>query len=419
MTIEIQMPALSPTMEKGTLAKWLVSEGDEIRSGDIIAEIETDKATMEVEAADDGRVGKLVVAEGTPDVPVGQVIAVLLEDGEDEGDIEALDSAPKPKDQSRQEAEKDKTKATKAPEQAEKAPTANAPSPRQNGQERVFASPLARRIAAQSGIDLSAVKGSGPGGRVVKRDLEGAAPLVATTEKPAPGPAAVGDMPVEEVKLTSMRKVIAQRLTEAKQTVPHFYLTVDVAMDRLLALRKQVNEEEDLALSVNDFLIKALAAALRKVPDANVQYAGDKLLKFGRVDVSVAVAIDGGLVTPVIRGADSKGVAAIGAEMRALAEKARAGKLTPEEYQGGTVSLSNLGMYGIKQFDAVINPPQAAILAVGAAEERAVIRDGEIVPARVMTATLSCDHRAIDGAIGANLLTTFKQLVENPIKMLL
>ena len=426
MTIDIQMPALSPTMEKGTLAKWLVATGDDIHAGDIIAEIETDKATMEVEAADDGRVGKLVVAEGTEDVPVGQVIAVLLEEGEDAGAVGEVKSKAAPsKPAKKEDAAAAPAPAAEKPVKAEAKPApAPAPAPAtapasNGGGERVFASPLARRIASQSGIDLGAVKGSGPGGRVVKKDLEGAAPLAKAGPAPVAAPTVTGENPVEEVKLSNMRKVIAKRLTEAKQTVPHFYLTVDVAMDRLIALRKEVNAGGDIKLSVNDFLIKALAMALKKVPNANVQFAGDKLLKFGRADVSVAVAIEGGLITPVIKGADQKGVAAIGAEMKDLAERARAGKLMPDEYQGGTVSLSNLGMFGIKQFDAVINPPQAAILAVGAAEQRAVIRDGEVVPATIMTATLSCDHRAIDGAIGAEFLTAFKGLVENPLRMLL
>jgi len=430
MTIEVFMPALSPTMEEGTLAKWLVKEGDDVKAGDVIAEIETDKATMEVEAADEGKVGKIVVEAGTENVPVGKVIAVLLEDDEEAGDIGDV----------KQQAAHKKPQAAKAPEApkqakaeqekdvapAKKVETKAPPAPADAKGGRVFASPLARRLAEQSGIDLSGVEGSGPGGRIVKKDLEGKAALQKPTAAagalaaaPADITTAMGDIPVEEVKLSAMRKVIAKRLTESKQTVPHFYLTVDVEMDRLIALRKEVNADEGVKLSVNDFLIKALAGALMKVPEANVQFAGDSLLKFGRADISVAVAIEGGLITPVIKGANTKGVAAIGQEMKDLAARAREGKLTPEEYQGGTASLSNLGMYGIKQFDAVINPPQATILAVGSAEQRPVVRDGALVPATVMTATLSCDHRAVDGAVGSELLTAFKSLIENPIRILL
>jgi len=435
MTIEVFMPALSPTMEEGTLAKWLVKEGDDVKAGDVIAEIETDKATMEVESADEGKVGKIVVEAGTENVPVGKVIAILLEDGEDAGDIgdvkqqaapEKQEATKKPEAPKKKEPEQEKSEQEKDVAPAKKVEAKAPPASTDAKGDRVFASPLARRLAEQSGIDLSAIEGSGPGGRIVKKDLEGKAALqkpAAATGVPAAGPAdkpaAMGDIPVEEVKLSAMRKVIAKRLTESKQTVPHFYLTVDVEMDRLIALRKEVNADEGVKLSVNDFLIKALAGALMKVPEANVQFAGDTLLKFGRADISVAVAIEGGLITPVIKGANTKGVGAIGQEMKDLAARAREGKLKPEEYQGGTASLSNLGMYGIKQFDAVINPPQATILAVGSAEQRPVVRDGALVPATVMTATLSCDHRAVDGAVGSELLTAFKALIENPIRILL
>jgi pyruvate dehydrogenase E2 component (dihydrolipoamide acetyltransferase) len=435
MTIEVFMPALSPTMEEGTLAKWLVKEGDDVKAGDVIAEIETDKATMEVEAADEGKVGKIVVEAGTENVPVGKVIAVLLEEGEDAGDLgEVKDQAADKKQEAAKEPEapkKEEPKQARTEQESDVAPAKKVeakapPAPSDSKGGRVFASPLARRLAEQSGIDLSTIEGSGPGGRIVKKDLEGKAAM----QKPSAEAAAetgaapvstpdMGDIPVEEVKLSAMRKVIAKRLTESKQTVPHFYLTVDVEMDRLIALRKEVNADEGVKLSVNDFLIKALAGALMKVPEANVQFAGDSLLKFGRADISVAVAIEGGLITPVIKGANTKGVATIGQEMKDLAARAREGKLKPEEYQGGTASLSNLGMYGIKQFDAVINPPQATILAVGSAEQRPVVRDGELVPATVMTATLSCDHRAVDGAVGSELLTAFKSLIENPIRILL
>ncbi|RIK94280.1 MAG: pyruvate dehydrogenase complex dihydrolipoamide acetyltransferase [Proteobacteria bacterium] len=431
MSIEIRMPALSPTMEKGTLAKWLIKEGDTIAAGDVIAEIETDKATMEVEAADEGKVGKLAVAAGTADVPVGTVIAVLLEEGE--AGVASPSTAPSlPRKRESSAEEKVDSRLRGNDEQKKSAPILpSAPTPQPtvpaaHDDARIFASPLARRIAKQSGIDLNTLEGSGPGGRVVKRDLEGKAPLarpqVAATAATAVAPATVygpADAPHEEVKLSTMRKVIAERLSESKRTVPHFYMTVDVQMDHLLAARKDINEAEGLKLSVNDFIIKALAIALKRAPEANVQFAGDKLYRYSRADVSVAVAIDGGLITPIIRGADTKGLIEISNEMRALAEKARAGKLMPEDYKGGTISLSNLGMYGIKDFEAVINPPQAAILAVGAAEQRAVIKDGQIAPATVMSATLSVDHRAIDGAIGAKLLTAFKALIENPARLAL
>jgi pyruvate dehydrogenase E2 component (dihydrolipoamide acetyltransferase) len=424
MPIEIKMPALSPTMEKGNLSKWLVKEGDEVKAGDLIAEIETDKATMEVEAVDEGRVAKLVVAEGAADIPVGTVIAILLEEGEEKPSEKA---SPKPA------AETKPAPAVKtAPPVAQAAPSAPEPiaqpALKSGSDERVSASPLAQRLAQQMGIDLHNIKGSGPGGRVIKRDLEIAAPAApAAPVTPAPQPAKAAapvmappaDNPYEEIRLSPMRKIIAQRLSLSKQTIPHFYMTVDVEIDRLLSLRKEFNETQDVKLSVNDFLIRALGLALKKVPDANVQYAGDKMYRFARADVSVAVAIPGGLVTPIIRGAEAKGLAAISTEMKILAEKARAGKLMPEDYQGGTISLSNLGMYGIRQFDAVINPPQAAILAVGAGEERAVIRGGTVVAATIMTATLSCDHRAIDGAVGAELLSAFKNLLQNPLAMLL
>lgn len=423
MSIEIFMPALSPTMEKGNLAKWLVKEGDVVQSGDVIAEIETDKATMEVESADEGVVGKILIEEGSSDVPVGTVIAVLLEEGE----TEVAASAPKAEATPKAEAEPVAEKPAPAAAKADDAPAKPQKTVAKADDGRVLASPLARRLAEQAGIDLSSVKGSGPGGRIIKRDIEGGAVAAtaksAETSKTAPAAsstpsAAPTDIPYEEVRLSAMRKVIAERLTVSKSTVPHFYLTVDVRMDKLMKLRRKLAEKEGVKLSVNDFIIKALAKALIEVPDANVQFAGDKLLKFQRADVSVAVAIEGGLVTPIIRDAANKSLTAIGSEMKALADKARNGKLMPEDYQGGTVSLSNLGMFGIKQFDAVINPPQAAILAVGAGEERAIVVDGKIKVASVMTATLSCDHRAIDGAVGAQLLTAFKDLVEKPMRML-
>ena len=451
MPITITMPALSPTMEKGTLAKWLVREGDEVRAGDVIAEIETDKATMEVEAVDEGRVGRLLVAEGTEDIPVGQPIAILLEEGEDESALQAAAAAPEankdePPEEKPAEIEIGHRVTRKEPEPAPAAAAAGQepaaapapPTPPSAGghKERIFASPLARRLAKQLGVDLAAVKGSGPHGRIVAADVEAAARGRAAPERPiaaapaaaaagAPAPEAVtppADVPYEEVRLTSMRKVIARRMTESKTEVPHFYLTVDVAVDRLLAVRRELNErlaEEGLKISVNDFIIRAAALALRKVPEANAMFAGDPILRFKRADISVAVAVEGGLVTPGVRAADTKGLAEIAREMRTLVEKARAGRLLPEDYQGGTFSISNLGMYGIKEFEAVINPPQGAILAVGMAEKRPVVRDDALAIATLMTCTLSVDHRALDGAIGARFLQAFKDLIEDPLTMLL
>ena len=422
MPIEILMPALSPTMEKGTLAKWLVKEGDTVAPGDIIAEIETDKATMEVEASDEGRVGKLLVAEGSEDIPVGARIAILLEEGEDESALEGIGRAapasavaePKPS----------KEKAADKPVAPSPAPPA--PSAERSG-TRIFASPLARRLAEKLGMDLAAIRGSGPHGRIVKADVEAAAetaearPAAApTVEAPEFTPPA--DVPYEEIRLSGMRKVIAKRMAQSKSHVPHFYLAIDIALDRLLAERARLNAglaEDGVRLSVNDFLIRAVALALRKVPAANAMYAGEKMYRFTRQDISVAVAVEGGLVTPVIRDAGSKGLADISREMKALAEKARAGKLMPEEYQGGTFSISNLGMYGIKEFAAVINPPQGAILAVGAGEKRPVVVDDAVAIRTMMTVTLAVDHRALDGAIGAEFLAAFKGFVEDPITMLL
>ena len=424
MPIEVFMPALSPTMETGTLAKWLVKEGDSVSSGDVIAEIETDKATMEVESIDEGTVGKILVAEGAEEVPVGQLIAVLLEEGEDAGalaDVGEGGGAPAPAPEPAQQA---------APAPAK---TNGGTAPAAADGDRVKASPLARRIAKQMGLDLSALKGSGPHGRIVKRDLESVEPTLAAAPAAAPPPAAAAvpgpapeyappeGVPFEEVKLPGMRKVIARRMTESKQTVPHFYLTIECAIDALLAQRKQLNaklEAQGVKLSVNDFVIRASALALKQVPAANVQYAGDTMYRFERQDISVAVAVENGLVTPVIRDAGSKGLATISQEMKALAAKARDGKLMPEDYQGGTFSISNLGMYGIREFGAVINPPQGAILAVGAGEQRPVVKDGAVAVATMMSCTLAVDHRALDGAIGAEFLAAFKTLIEDPMMML-
>jgi len=471
MPIEIKMPALSPTMEEGTLAKWLVKEGDSVAAGDIMAEIETDKATMEFEAVDEGTIVSIVVAEGSENVAVGTVIATLAEEGEDvsaaaPSPAPAAAPAPAPKaadgppatPSARKLAEqmgidlasitgtgpggkitKDDVEGASggaaapatspAPSPAPAASPAPAPAPTASG-ERVLASPLAKRIAEQKGLDLSTIKGSGPGGRIVKADVEdaepGAAPAAPAAAAPAPAatPAPVAqlggdlDAPYEAEKLNNVRKVIARRLTESKQQVPHIYLTVDVRLDALLKLRSQLNaslEPDGVKLSVNDLLIKALARALNRVPKCNVSFQGDQLLQYTREDISVAVAAPSGLITPIIRDAGRKGLAQISTEMKELAGKARDGKLQPHEYQGGTASLSNLGMFGTKQFDAVINPPQAMILAVGAGEQRPYVVDGALSVATVMSATGSFDHRAIDGADGAQLMQAFQQLVENPM----
>jgi pyruvate dehydrogenase E2 component (dihydrolipoamide acetyltransferase) len=429
MPIDITMPALSPTMETGTLAKWNVKEGDAVKPGDVIAEIETDKATMEVEAVDEGTVAKIVVAAGTENVPVGELIAVLAGEDEDAGAAAGAKAAPK---------------AAAAPQPAPAAtPAAAPPTPLSatavEGRsaasgDRFKASPLARRLAEARGIDLAAVKGSGPGGRIVKADLDAAKPgaepkAAAAAPAPAapvapPRPAMLGgdlDAPYEAQKLNNVRKVIARRLTEAKQTIPHIYLTVDVRLDALLKLRGELNkslEPDGVKLSVNDLLIKALARALQRVPKCNVSFQGDELFQYAREDISVAVAAPSGLITPIIRDAGRKGLAQISTEMKLLAGKAKDGKLQPHEFQGGTASLSNLGMYGTKQFDAVINPPQAMILAVGAGEQRPYVVDGALAVATVMSATGSFDHRAIDGADGAQLMEAFKALVENPMGLL-
>ena len=426
MPIQILMPALSPTMTEGTLAKWLVNEGDDVNAGDVIAEIETDKATMEVEAVEEGKVGKIVVQEGTEGVAVNALIALLLEDGEDagalEGAAEAAPAAPAPAGA-----------VPEAPAAPAPAPEATAPvpaAPAASSGDRIFASPLARRMAQQAGLDIAMVTGSGPNGRIVKRDIEAALaagvsataapePAAAPAEAPAPMPEGV-EPTFDFEPANNMRKVIAQRLTESKQTVPHFYLTVDCEIDTLLALRKDLNSRsDDYKISVNDLIIKACGVALRRVPAANASWAGDGIKRYHTADISVAVAIDGGLITPVIRDAGGKGLEAISSEMKDLALRAREGKLMPEEYQGGTFSISNLGMFGIKQFDAVINPPQGAIMAVGAGEQQPVVRNGALAVATVMSVTLSVDHRVVDGAVGAELLAAFKKLIEDPMTMLL
>lgn len=444
MSIKILMPALSPTMEKGNLAKWLKKEGDKVKSGDILAEIETDKATMEVEAVDEGVIAKILVAEGTADVPVNDVIAILAEEGEDVAAAVASASAGgAPAPAAAPAAPAPASAPTAAAPAAPVAAPQAAPQAASHG-ERVFSSPLARRLAKNAGIDLATVKGTGPHGRVIERDVQAAiaggptkaaaAPAMAAMA-PAAKPAASSDEAVkklfaagsyEEIPHDGMRKTIARRLVESKQTVPHFYLTVDTELDALLALREQINaaapKDKDgkpaYKVSVNDFVIKAQALALRQVADANVSWTDNAMLRHKVVDVGVAVSIPGGLITPVIRNADVKTLSAISNEMKDLAGRARNRKLKPEEYQGGSSAVSNLGMFGIKEFAAIINPPHATILAVGAGEKRVVVKNGAPAVATVMTVTLSTDHRAVDGALGAELIAAFKVLIENPMSLL-
>jgi pyruvate dehydrogenase E2 component (dihydrolipoamide acetyltransferase) len=415
-------------MEEGTLAKWLVKEGDEVKSGDILAEIETDKATMEFEAVDEGTIAKILVAEGTDGVKVGAPIAILAGEGED-ASAAAAPKADTPPPAPPKAPPAPKPDATPAPPKAaaEPPPAPSKPAaPRTQG-ERIKASPLARRLAEAQGIDLSGITGSGPGGRIVRADIDSAAGKAPAAAAPAAQPAAAPaapastEIPHEAVKLSNMRKTIARRLTEAKQTIPHYYLTVDIQLDALLKLRGEINKGlagRGVKLSVNDLLIKALAVALIEVPSANVSFAGDQLIKYSRADISVAVAIPDGLITPIIVGADAKSLSTISKEMTDLAGRAKEGKLAPHEYQGGTASISNLGMFGTKQFDAVINPPQGMIMAVGAGEKRPYVVNDSLQIATVMSATGSFDHRAIDGAEGAKLMAAFKRLVENPLGML-
>ena len=418
MAIELKMPALSPTMEKGTLAKWLVAEGDTVKPGDLLAEIETDKATMEFEAVDEGRIAKLIVPEGTDDVAVGAVIALIAEEGEAVSEPAMAEPAATPT-----------SVETVSPPPAPPV----SPAPRHDPipvpvlDEGANATPLARRIAAIKSIALSGIKGTGPRGRIIKADLGLPAFLspavtlapVAAASAPVIAPPPEG-VPVETVKLSSMRKTIARRLSESKQTVPHFYLTARCNLDPLLKLRGELNaslEPRGIKLSVNDMLIKALAMALIEVPDANVQFGGDELHRFGRADISMAVAIDGGLITPVIKGADTLSLSAIAQQAKALAAKARDGKLMPEDYQGGTASISNLGMFGIDEMFPVINPPQALILGVGAGVEQPWKVNGGIALATIMAATASFDHRAIDGAVAAEFMMAFRELVNSPLRL--
>lgn len=449
MSINITMPALSPTMEEGKLAKWHVKEGDSVSSGDVIAEIETDKATMEVEAVDEGRIGKIMVAEGTENVKVNAVIAVLLVEGETEAEIKA---APAPKAKPEAKAE---TKTEPKPDAAPAAPKASSAAsgsavtsaiaaPAKESGGRVFASPLARRLAKDANIDLSAIPGSGPRGRVVKSDVE-AVKSGKTQLKAAPaasgaastGAAMAGGMSraqvlalypegsYELVPNDGMRKTVAARLTESKQTVPHFYLTLDCRIDALLEAREKINAAAPMKdgkpsykLSVNDFIMKAWAAALIKVPAANATWAGDAILYHKHADVAVAVSVPGGLFTPVVRACETKSLRQISDEVKDLAGRARSKKLRPDEYQGGSSSVSNLGMFGIREFAAVINPPHGTILAVGAGEERVYVEKGQVKTGSFMTVTLSCDHRSVDGALGAELLAAFKGLIETPVMML-
>lgn len=443
MSIEIKMPALSPTMEEGTLAKWLVKEGDTVKSGDIMAEIETDKATMEFEAVDEGVIAKILVAEGSDNVKVGTVIAILAEEGEDASAVQApsksetpAPASPMPTDPTDPNKTGSEAKpAERTVEQAEDhGKPADSGKPASNG-GRAIASPLARRIASQKGLDLSAVTGSGPNGRIVKADVENAQPGQAKAAAPAasasaetssapaaaPKPAQVPDIPHEASKLSNMRKTIARRLTESKQQVPHIYLTVDVRLDALLKLRGELNaglESRGVKLSVNDMLIKALGVSLMAVPKCNVMFTPDQLISFKRADISVAVSTPAGLITPIVSEADTRSLSSISTTMKDLATRARDNKLAPHEFQGGTASISNMGMFGIKQFEAVINPPQGMILAIGAGEKRPYIVDDQLGVATVMSATGSFDHRAIDGADGAELMKVFKELVERPLAML-
>jgi pyruvate dehydrogenase E2 component (dihydrolipoamide acetyltransferase) len=448
MPINILMPALSPTMEKGNLAKWLKKEGDKVKSGDVIAEIETDKATMEVEAVDEGTIAKILVPEGTQDVAVNDVIAVLAGDGEDVKAAGAGAASAPPK--AAPSAEAPAAKAATAPAPAAKAAATAAPvaapqpaasASQANGHARIFSSPLARRLAKDAGIELGRINGSGPHGRVIARDVEEAKSgkgLKAPAAAPSAGPAIAPSMSDKQVLALfepgsyeviphdGMRRTIAQRLTASIQTVPHFYLTIDCDIGKLLAAREEINaaapkdkEKKPLyKLSVNDFVIKALAVALQRIPSCNVSWTDGGMLKHKHSDVGVAVAMPGGLITPIIRKAETKSLSTISGEMKDFAARARARKLKPEEYQGGTTAVSNLGMYGINHFTAVINPPHATILAVGTSEERAVVRNGKIEVAHMMSVTLSCDHRAIDGALGAELIGAFKMLIENPVMMM-
>ncbi len=429
MPIKILMPALSPTMTEGNIARWLKKEGDKVKSGEVLAEIETDKATMEVEAVDEGTLGKIMVAEGSQGVKVNDVIALLLEEGEDKKALEGMSAAPAakiaPKEETKKDEEPKKEEAKAAPAAAAAPapkPAAAPAAPPAGG--RVFATPLARRIAKDKGLDIASVTGSGPHGRITRSDVEnfkgGASVGGAGGGLRLGSGATFAPAKSKLVPHSTMRKVIAKRLVESKQTVPHFYVSVDIDLDRLMDLRAEINAiDEKTKISVNDFAIRAAALALMQVPGANAAWSDEGAMMFESADISVAVSIPGGLITPIIKSAEKKGLATISAEMKDLATRAKENKLKPEEFQGGTFSLSNLGMFGVKDFSAIINPPQGAILAVSAGEQRAVVKNGQLAVATVMTCTLSCDHRVVDGALGAQFMQAFKNLIEHPIKLVL
>ena len=429
MPITILMPALSPTMTEGNLARWLKNEGDSVAPGDVIAEIETDKATMEVESVDEGVLGKILVAEGAEEIAVNTPIAVILEEGEDSSALAGFDAGaaapatapPAPAPQPEPAPVAATAPAAVAAPAPQPAPTATTA-----GGDRIFASPLARRMAEQQGIDLSTLSGSGPNGRIVKADIEAyaaGAPAAKAPTAPATAPTPIaGETPYELLPVNNIRKVVARRLTESKQQVPHFYMTVDCEIDALLRVRADLNgraKNGEFKISVNDMIIKASAVALMQVPAANASWSDEGIKRYTQADISVAVAIDDGLITPIVRNANGKGLRTISEDMLDLAGKARDGKLAPEEYQGGTFSISNLGMFGIKDFQAVINPPQGCILAIGAGEQRPIVKDGALAVATIMSVTLSCDHRVVDGAVGAQFLAAFKTLIEDPLGMLL
>ena len=426
MPVQILMPALSPTMTHGTLAKWVKKEGDDVDSGDVLAEIETDKATMEIEAVEEGKLGKILVAEGTENVAVNEVIALLLEDGEDSSALEGAATTPPPAAAAPTPVEPAPAP-TPAPAPATPPPAPSAPA---KSGDRIIASPLAKRLAAEKGVDLAAVTGSGPKRRIVKRDIEGAAPgaqAPAASVAPTPGaPSAPGaplsPMPeFEAVPHTSMRKTIARRLTESARDIPHFNVSVDVQLDSLLDTRKRLNTRDgaEQKISVNDFVIKAIALALARVPACNVSYTDEATLFHQRADISIAVSIDGGLITPIVKDAGNKSLAVIAREAKALAERARAGELQPDEYEGGTFTVSNMGMMGVRSFNSIINPPQGAILSVGAGEPRPVVTDGALSMATVMTLTLAVDHRCIDGVTAAEFIVELKTILEEPLQFML
>jgi len=433
MPTKVLMPALSPTMTEGKLAKWLKKEGDKVKSGDILAEIETDKATMEVEAVDEGTLGRILVADGTDGVAVNTPIALLLNEGEKPGDLEAavaeakkVASAPKPAPAAAPSPQPQAQPQPRAAAPAPRPALAPAPAPMRSSGERIFASPLARRIARDAGIDLAGISGTGPHGRIVRADVDAAASRGGARAGAVGGGVTAGlgkafpPAPSEVVPHSTMRKVIAKRLSESKQTVPHFYVDVDCEIDELLKLRAELNEMlPEAKISVNDFVVRASALALMKVPEVNSSWGEDGMRRHKAADISIAVAIEGGLITPIVRSADKKGVAAISAEIKDLAGRAKSNKLKPEEFQGGTFSISNMGMFGVRSFSAIINPPQAAILAVATGEKRPVVKNDQLAVATVMTLTLSADHRVVDGAVGAQFMKILKELIEHPLRLVI